>query len=87
MIPDAHDQVAGLFETVIVLAIQLLIAGNPDLLVAPEDAPPPPPTRRLRHAREMVALARELHLALERYRDHTRPPGHLSTGPDDDIPF
>lgn len=81
-----HREIIALFDGVLALAIQLLIAANPDLLLPPEAAPRPLP-RRLRQARELFDLVRELHISLERYRLDAHPDVALTTTGDDDFPF
>jgi hypothetical protein len=80
-----HDRAVAMLETVLALAIQLIAADNPDLLLPPE-VEVLRPSRRLVVAREIVALARETHFALERYRDVARPVPTYTTA-EDDIPF
>jgi hypothetical protein len=79
-----------LLEALLGLAIQLLIADNPDLLLPPE-VPRLHPPQRLAHARLIVGLLRETHYALERYRDvapRTQTlPARERDGLGDDIPF
>lgn len=78
-----------LLETLLALGIQLLLADNPELLLPPEVAILHP-TPRLTRARAIVALLRETHFALERYRNaapRMQTPESGSEGRDDDIPF
>jgi hypothetical protein len=82
MITDPQDEIVELFEKVIVLGLQLLIAVNPELLLAHEDLPSNH-SPRVRHAREIVDLARDLHRAIDRYRDHAC----ISHPHRSDIPF
>ena len=63
-----HPDPVRLLETLLALGVQLLIADNPELLLPPE-VPVLHPTRRLALARNVVALIRETHYALERYCD------------------
>jgi hypothetical protein len=63
-----HPDPVRLLETLLALGVQLLIADNPELLLPPE-VPVLHPTRRLALARNVVALIRETHYALDRYCD------------------
>jgi hypothetical protein len=66
-----------LLETALALAIQLLIARHPELLL-PDDVPRirPPPTLRSAHA--IVALSNALLAELDRY-DALEPPVGVDT--------
>ena len=75
-----------LLETLLALAIQFLLADNPELLLPPEVAVLHP-TQRLARARTVVALIRETHYALEHYRDAAPRPCAAAPHTDDDIPF
>ena len=74
-----------ILDNLLALAVQLLIADNPDLLLPPE-VTVLRPSRRLAAARAVVALLRETHYALVAYGDESRP--RRPRGPAfDDIPF
>jgi len=62
----------ALIDATLLFTLQILVARHPDLLLPHEDAPPCPPPAVLA-ARELLGAIRELHLALENYRDTTRP--------------
>jgi hypothetical protein len=85
-----HPDPVRLLETLLALGVQLLIADNPELLL-PSDVPVLHPTRRLALARNVVALIRETHYALERYCDAGPSPlpttNAVSAEHDDTIPF
>ena len=78
----------ALLDATLLFAIQVLLAQHPDLLAPPEQ--PAPRTPGLRAARRIFDAVRELHVALETYRDFL-PAEHLHAlggeRPDDDIPF
>lgn len=85
-----HPDPVRLLETLLALGVQLLIADNPELLLPPE-VPVLHPSRRLALARNAVALIRETHYALERYRDAGPGSRQTTNAPsaeqDDSFPF
>jgi hypothetical protein len=85
-----HPDPVRLLETLLALGVQLLVAENPELLL-PTEVPVLHPTRRLTLARDVVALIRETHYALERYstsRPSPRTPTKAASAElDDTIPF
>ena len=62
-----------MLETLLALGVQLLLAAHPELLLPPEVAILRP-SRRLRLARDVAALLRETHYALQRYGDEGADP-------------
>jgi hypothetical protein len=88
--PYAHDLAfepelapLALVEAALAIAVQALIARNPELLLG-EDAPAPPP--QVLAARSVIACYRDMQDAIERYRDLLPPPYEPVAGTDD-IPF
>jgi hypothetical protein len=84
-----------LLEAALVLAVQLLVARHPDLLL-PEDMPRIRPPPGLNSARAIVALVNVLLAEIARYDDlerHADPAGlengraTICTAAVDDIPF
>ncbi len=78
----------ALLDATLLFVIQVLIAQHPDLLAPPEE--PAPRTPGLRAARRIFEAVRELHAALDGYRDflpaeHPKAPADQRLG--DDIPF
>jgi len=72
----------ALLEAASAIAIQALIARNPELLAAELGVLRDPPQARA--ARTVIAVLRELDGALREYRDLARAP---SLPPSDDFPF
>jgi hypothetical protein len=72
----------ALLEAALALTVQSLIARNPELLCESETLRQAP---RAVAARNIVALYREMHDALDEYRA-LLPPDY-PTGPGSDIPF
>ena len=58
----------ALIDATLLFAAQILLARHPDLLLPPEEAPFRPPPAMLA-ARELLDAIRDLHRALETYRD------------------
>jgi hypothetical protein len=83
----------ALIDATLLFTVQILIARHPQLLLPPE-VPVLHPSTGLRAARRLLDGIRELHRAIETYRDFFPcAPGdhvdHRPTGEDDfnDIPF
>jgi hypothetical protein len=81
----------ALIDATLLFTVQVLLARHPQLLLPPE-VPVLHPSPALRAARRLLDGIRELHRALETYRDVLpRAPGdhHRPLGEDDlhDIPF
>jgi hypothetical protein len=78
----------ALIEATLLFTVQILLARHPELTLPPEVAVLHPPPD-LRAARRLLDEIRELHDALETYRD-ALPDGTADSGSDDisdDIPF
>lgn len=78
----------ALLDATLLFAIQVLLAQHPDLLAPPEQ--PAPRTPGLRAARRIFEAVRELHDALDTYRDFLpaeHPPALGDEPTSDDIPF
>lgn len=76
----------ALLEAALALAIQLLIARHPDLLL-PDDVPRIRPPPGLRNARAIAALANTLLGELARYQALDLPVPSVAAAEPDDIPF
>jgi hypothetical protein len=74
----------ALLDATVLFVIQVLIAQHPDLLAPPEE--PAPATPGLRSARRILDAVRDLHIALDTYRE-SRPADLRRDDPNDDIPF
>jgi len=73
----------ALLEAALAVAVQALIARNPEMLSENEALQKAP---RVLAARQIVVLYREMHDALHEYRDLLPTEHELATGTDD-IPF
>jgi len=77
----------ALIDATLLFTVQVLVAQHPELLLPPEVRllhPPP----GLRAARALLDVIRELHRALETYRDLLpQAPGDHRAASEDDIPF
>jgi hypothetical protein len=71
----------ALLDAAVAITIQALIARNPELLREGDEELRPPP--QVFAARALIAVFRELHEAMQLYRDLRPAP----TEPSDDIPF
>jgi hypothetical protein len=71
----------ALLDAAVAITIQALIARNPELLLEGDEGHRPPP--QVLAARGLIAVFRELHDAMQLYRDLRTAP----TEPSDDIPF
>jgi hypothetical protein len=71
----------ALLDAAIAVTIQALIAQNPELLHERDEGHHPPP--QVFAARGLIAVFRELHAAMQLYRDLRPAPPE----PSDDIPF
>lgn len=71
----------ALLDAAVAITIQSLIARNPELLLHGDEGPRPP--AQVFAARALLAVFRELHDAMQLYRD-LRP---AAPPPSDDFPF
>jgi hypothetical protein len=74
-----------LIDATLLFLIQVLLAKHPDLLRPPDEAPHQRPPPGIRAARHILDAVREVHHALESYRDFL--PDTIAPGDPDDIPF
>lgn len=72
----------ALLDAAIAISIQALIARNPELLLT-GDGESLRPVPQLSAARTLIAVFRDVHIAVQRYRDLSPPP----SAPGDDLPF
>jgi hypothetical protein len=71
----------ALLEAAVAVTLQALLAKNPELRRESDEGRRPPP--QVFAARALIAVFRELHDAMQRYRD-LRP---MPIEPSDDVPF
>jgi hypothetical protein len=74
-----------LIDATLLFLIQVLLAKHPDLLRPPDEGPVQRSAPGVRAARHILDAVREVHHALESYRDFL--PDTIAPSDTDDIPF